>query len=570
MHTFSPRAGTRADLSPAAAVRRHAVSRGDSVALAYRAAAAGFPGSPTAEVSYRELDDRGGRLARALLDAGVGPGDRVAYLGLNSPALIVTLLACSMVGAVFVPVNHRLAADEVADVLADCDPRVLVAEAGQGALAEAVGPDLAVKAVLAVGEDGQAPGARPPLNTESVPVGEDTLAALLYTSGSTGRPKGVMLTHGNLWWNCVNVWSLLDTRPDDVVLVAAPMFHIGGLNALTLPTLLRGGTLVVHRAFDPRACLDAFVTHGVTGFFGVPAMFSALADLPEFPAADLSRLRCAVVAGAPVPPRLIRRYAGHGVLLQQAWGLTETAPFATYLPPAQTEARTGSVGVAMPYTQVRVADPADPARPAAPLVRGEILVRGPNVTPGYWNNAETTARSFTEDGWFRTGDIGHLDEDGYLWIVDRLKEMIISGGENIYPAEVERHLFELPGIRDAAVIGVPDSTWGETVAAVVVPEAGRPALDAVREALSARLARYKLPRVLVTVPALPRNGSGKTDKPALRRWAHDGTWPAGARAETLCRPAPAGETRAAAAAAGSAHAGIPLDDERNPHVLAAG
>ncbi|MCX5192894.1 long-chain fatty acid--CoA ligase [Streptomyces sp. NBC_00249] len=551
MHTVMSGAGTRAELSPAAAVRRHAVRRGEAVALVYRSpAVGGAAGSTVTEVSYRELDDRSGRLARALVDTGVEAGDRVAYLGLNSPALISTLLACSAVGAVFVPVNHRLSADEVADVLADCDPRVVVAEAGQEVLADAVVPGLAVKAVLGVGEDGRAPGARPPLGAEPVPVGEDTLAALLYTSGSTGRPKGVVLTHGNLWWNCVNVWSSLDTRPDDVVLVAAPMFHIGGLNALTLPTLLRGGTVVVHRAFDPRACLDALVTHGVTGFFGVPAMFAALADLPEFPAADLSRLRCAVVAGAPVPPRLIRRYAGHGVLLQQAWGLTETAPFATYLPPEETGARTGSAGVAMPYTQVRVADPADPAASAAPRVPGEILVRGPNVTPGYWNNAEATALSFTEDGWFRTGDIGHLDEDGYLWVVDRLKEMIISGGENIYPAEVERHLTELPGIRDAAVIGVPDPTWGETVAAVVVPEDGGPALDAVRDALAARLARYKLPRVLVTVPALPRNGSGKTDKPELRRWARAGTWPAGTRTETT--------------AAGSSR-----EDERNTHALAA-
>ncbi|MFB7657236.1 MULTISPECIES: long-chain fatty acid--CoA ligase [unclassified Streptomyces] len=554
MHTVTSGAGTGAELSPAAAVRRHAVRRGDAVALVYRAAASGTPGTPLTEVSYRELDDRSGRLARALLDTGVDAGDRVAYLGLNSPALIATLLACSAVGAVFVPVNHRLTAEESADVLADCDPRVLVAEAGQEALAAAVLPGLEVEAVLGVGEDGQVPGALPPVDSEPVPAGEDTLAALLYTSGSTGRPKGVMLTHGNLWWNCVNVWTLLDTRPDDVVLVAAPMFHIGGLNALTLPTLLRGGTVVVHRTFDPHACLDALVTQGVTGFFGVPAMFSALADLPEFPSAELPRLRCAVVAGAPVPPRLIRRYAEHGVLLQQAWGLTETAPFATYLPPEQTEARTGSAGVAMPYTQVRVADPAAPARPAAPLVPGEILVRGPNVTPGYWNNAETTAASFTEDRWFRTGDIGHLDEDGYLWVVDRLKEMIISGGENIYPAEVERHLTELPGIRDAAVIGVPDPTWGETVAAVVVPEDDAPALDTVREALAAQIARYKLPRVLVTVPALPRNGSGKTDKPELRRWSRDGAWPAGTRTQTLRGPGP----------------DIPLEEEGNYRALAAG
>jgi fatty-acyl-CoA synthase len=341
----------------------------------------------------------------------------------------------------------------------------------------------------------------------------------MFTSGTTGTPKGVVLTHGNAWWNAVNVELRLDTRRGDVTYAAAPLFHIGALNSFVLRTLIRGGTVVVRRAFDPRTCLEDLVAHRVNSMFAVPQMFAALARVPGVFEADLSRLRAIVVAGAPVPPSLIELYAEHGILLQQAWGLTETAPFATHLPAERTLDKTGSAGIPMPYTDVRVVG-AGTNEPLRPGEAGEICVRGPNVTPGYWNNPQATAAAFDDEGWFHSGDIGYVDKDGYLFIVDRLKDMIISGGENVYPAEVERALASMPGVVDVAVVGVVDEEWGEAVAAVVsaAPDAAI-TLDGVREYAARHLARYKLPRRLTLVPAMPRNASGKLDKAVIRRLA---------------------------------------------------
>jgi fatty-acyl-CoA synthase len=316
----------------------------------------------------------------------------------------------------------------------------------------------------------------------------------------------------------VNVDSMVDTRSDDVNLAVAPLFHIGGLNALTLRTLLRGGTVVVRRAFDPAQCLDDLVHHRVTGLFAVPAMYAALAREPGFAEADLSALRSPIVAGAPVPPRLIHDWAERDVLLQQAWGLTETAPFATYLPAALTREKTGSAGAPMPYTEIRVVDPVTGEGIDEADTRGEICVRGPNVTPGYWNNPEATAAAFDDAGWFHSGDIAHRDKDGFYYIVDRLKDMIISGGENIYPAEVERVLTACPGVLEAAALGVPDPTWGETVLAVLTCAPGaEPTLEEVRAFAGRHLADYKLPTRLLLLDRLPRNASGKLAKAELRR-----------------------------------------------------
>ncbi|HSX98637.1 MAG TPA: AMP-binding protein, partial [Streptomyces sp.] len=332
---------------------------------------------------------------------------------------------------------------------------------------------------------------------------------------------GVVLTHGNIFWNAVNVDLRLDTRRGDVTYAAAPLFHIGTLNSFVLRVLVRGGTVVVRRGFDPRTCRDDLVTHRVNSMFAVPQMFAALARQPGLFDQDLSRLRSVVVAGAPVPPALIERYADHGVLLQQAWGLTETAPFATHLPVERTRDKLGSAGVPMPFTEVRVVDivtnaPLEPGKP------GEIVVRGPNVTPGYWNDPEANRAAFDDEGWFHSGDIGHLDEDGCLYIVDRLKDMIISGGENIYPAEVERALAPMPGVVDVAVVGVPDEEWGETVQAVMSVDGTTDiTLEAVHAYAAETLAGYKLPQHLTIVPTVPRNASGKLDRTGVRRLLHE-------------------------------------------------
>ncbi|MFE3505520.1 AMP-binding protein [Kitasatospora sp. NPDC059160] len=513
------------NLNPALRVRHVARYAPDATALVYEGT----------RIPYRRFWAGIERTAALLAAGGLRRGDRIAYLGLNSPTLLEAYFAAAHLGAVFVPVNSRLAAAELRHLLRDAGAHTLVVEEGHRPLVEEVLDGVAARRLLLVDTDpavpvpSQVPYRWELLSTAAKEAGEPRepvhrtegdLAVLMYTSGSTALPKGVMLTHGNLWWNTVNVDALLDTRRGDTTLAVAPMFHIGGLNAFTLGTLLGGGTVVVRRRFDPARCLDDLRVHRPASLFAVPAMYAALLRTPGFGQADLSCLRAAVVAGAPVPPPLIHEYARHGVLLQQAWGLTETAPFATHLPAAATLAKAGSAGIPMPYTEIRLIDPHDGGVITEPDTRGEVCVRGPNVTPGYWNDPEATRAALGADGWFRTGDVGELDHDGHLTIVDRAKDVIISGGENVYSAEVERALDGFPGIAEVAVVGAPCPRWGERVVAVVVldQDSREPVLQAVREYAGRRLARYKLPSELSVIAAVPRNGSGKVDRPALRRW----------------------------------------------------
>ncbi|MBL7487655.1 long-chain fatty acid--CoA ligase [Frankia sp. AgB1.9] len=520
--------GANVDVSPAAAVHRNARVQPDSVAIRYAGG----------DLTFAGLDDRCARLATVLADGGVGTGDRVAYLGLNSPSFLVTMLAAHRLGAIFVPINFRLAEPELHGVLRSSGAATIVCEEGHRTVLEAVRDGTALKRFLLVDDDpevpatpGQSEGWEPwsVLLARALPTAQlaarrfDDPAVIMFTSGTTGLPKGVVLTHGNIWWNAINVDTQLDTRRGDVTHAAAPIFHVGALNSFVIRTLVRGGTVVLRRAFDPGGFLRDLVTFRVNSFFAVPTMLAALARLPGVFDADLSALRAIVVAGAPVPPSLVEQYADHGIWLQQAWGLTETAPFATHLPVERTLDKLGSAGIAMPHTEVRVVEPATNT-PIAPGTAGEIVVRGPNVTPGYWENPEATAAAFDDEGWFHSGDIGYLDDDGYLFIVDRLKDMIISGGENVYPAEVERALADMPGLADVAIVGAVDAQWGETVVAVVAVSANAAvSLDAVREHAAARLARYKLPRQLMVVETVPRNATGKLDKVAVRRILAEGT-----------------------------------------------
>ncbi|WP_329407897.1 long-chain fatty acid--CoA ligase [Nocardia vinacea] len=517
-HPVSP--GATVDVNPASAIAVTAHHHPGKLAIRYAGG----------DLTFAQLDVRAARLAAALADRGVGAGDRIAYLGLNSPAFLITMLAAFRLGAIFVPVNFRLAEPELGAVLRGSGAIAAVCEPSHRELLDAVRHETAVRLLLLVDDDTEVPAEGSPLGWEpwspllttmrkptTVPLRRvfDQPAILMFTSGTTGFPKGVILTYGNLWWNGINVDSRLDTRRGDVTHAAAPLFHIGGLNALALRTLVRGGTLVIRRGFEPVVFLRDLIDFEVNSFFAVPAMLAALARVPELARTALPHLRTIVVAGAPVPTSLIEHYAAQGMTLQQAWGLTETAPFATHLPAEFTEAKIGSAGIPMPHTEVRVVDPTNTPVPAGSA--GEVVVRGPNVTPGYWNNPAATGAAFDWEGWFHSGDIGYLDEDGFLYIVDRLKDMIVSGGENIYPAEVERALADLPGILDVAVIGTPDDQWGETVTAVISCAAGTElTLEDVRQHTASKLARYKLPRRLHVVETVPRNASGKLDKVRIR------------------------------------------------------
>lgn len=514
--------GSAVDINPMSAVARNAQYDADAIAVHYAGGG----------ITYHEFDSRVAHLAGAMLAGGVRPGDRVAYVGMNSYAFLVTMLTCFKLGAIFVPANFRLAPAELLRVLNSSEATVVVCEAGHIDRVDAIRAEATLSRFLLVDDDAEVPVAVTPgphweswadAAAAAEPVIDvvqatfDNPAILMFTSGTTGLPKGVILTYGNIWWNAVNVEMRLDTRRKDVTYAAAPLFHIGALNSFVIRTLVRGGTVVVKRSADPSQLVADIATYKVNSMFAVPAMLAPLSRIPDAFDHDLSSLRAVVVAGAPVPESLIRKFADHDVWLQQAWGLTETAPFATHLPIEMTMEKLGSAGCAMPYTEVRVVDLAvnEPVKEGVP---GEVVVRGPNVTPGYWRNQDATDAAFDSEGWFHSGDIGYMDSDGYLFIVDRLKDMVITGGENVYPAEVERVLAAMPGVSDVAIIGVPDEKWGETVVAVVAVEDGIDIeLDDVRGYAEAHLARYKLPRALRLVERVPRNPSGKIEKIKIRQ-----------------------------------------------------
>ena len=467
--------------------------------------------------SYGELLDWTDRLAAELAAGGVGRGDRVGYLGLNDPMFLITLFAAARIGAVFVPLNYRLTAAELGYILADAGVHTLLADARHAAVAGPVLTGPGVRRALALSA---VPGWEPLADllanrgrlAAPVHPRSDEVAVIMYTSGTTGRPKGAMLTHGNLFWNNVNALLSFDVSQDDVSLVAAPLFHIGGLNVTTLVTLQKGGQIVLMPAFDPGQALKLIAEYRVTTMFGVPAMFLFMSQVPEFAAADLSSVRFLICGGAPVPETLISRYGQRGIAFVQGYGLTETAPLALVLRADEVSVKVGAAGHAvLPLSDVRLVDAEN--NPVAPGERGEICVRGPQVMAGYWHNREATDAVIDAGGWFHTGDIGQADQDGYVYVVDRLKDMVITGGENVYPAEVEAVLYHHPAIAEVAVLGTPHEQWGEAVTAVV---ALNPGAALTLEELSAfardKLAGYKIPLRLEFVDALPRNPAGKVLK----------------------------------------------------------
>ena len=460
--------------------------------------------------TYRELGERVDRFAGALRAGGVGHGDRVGYLGLNHASFLVSLFATARLGAIFVPLNFRLAAPEVEFAVNDAGIHTLMVASTHEALVDGIRSALCCRRYLPVDPlpDG------PPV-TDSV-AGADDVALIMYTSGTTGRPKGAMLTHGNIWWNNVNALLTMNFAEDDVSLNSAPLFHIGGLNVTTLVSLMKGAHVILHEQFAPDPFFDDVVRYKVTSHFAVPAMLLFLSQHPRFESADLSSVRSIIVGGAPVPEPLLRRYLARGVTLHQGYGMTETAPMVTFLTPEWSLEKLGSAGRTPLLTKVRLVR-ADGTIVTEPRVRGEICVKGPNVMAGYWQQPEETAKTIDAEGWLHTGDIGEIDEGGFLYVCDRVKDMVITGGENVYPAEVESVLYQHPAIAEVAVIGLPDEQWGEAVVAVVAlkPESSL-TLEELRDFAAPSLAHYKLPSRLCFVDVVPRNTTGKVLKAELR------------------------------------------------------
>jgi Acyl-CoA synthetases (AMP-forming)/AMP-acid ligases II len=474
-------------------------------------------------LSYAELSDRSRRLANALIGSGVAKGDRVAYLGANDIALFETLFAAGLVGAIFVPLNTRLSGPEVHYMLEDSGARVLVFGSDAAKLVEAAAPlPMGVRTTIALGEAREhshdyeqflATGG------DGVPVAQVDLsepALILYTSGTTGRPKGAVLTHGNLTFNTMNQLAHFDVVGSDKALCISPLFHVVGLGQVTLPTLFKGGSVEVVPRFDAGAILAMIGHRGVTSFSAVPTMLQMMCEHESFDSSDLSSLKYVVYGGSAVQERVAREWLSRGVHLYQGYGMTEASPGVYMAVEEGAELKPVSVGVPHFFTDVAGLEDGRPV-PMDDGVARELLVRGPNIFAGYWGHERESAEARVSGEWFRTGDVLRVDEEGWASVVERVKDMIISGGENIYPAEVEAVMFQLDEIELAAVVAAPDERWGEVGAAFVVRRSGAQLSEAdLRAHLLSNLARYKVPKYLTFVEELPRTATGKVRRGELR------------------------------------------------------
>jgi len=470
--------------------------------------------------TYAQLDARVARLAGHLRDElHVKRGDRVAVLALNTSDTMEVQFACFRLGAIFVPLNTRLTVPELRYIAGDAAPGVMIHDDDLAETALAVAKLCNVASAMRFGPGGSyetaIASARPLDRVEEVTL--DDVSTIMYTSGTTGQPKGAIITHGMTFWNCVNLGGPAYITPSSVLLTVLPLFHTGGLNCYTNPVMHAGGTALIMRTFDPAEALRLISdpAQGINVFFGVPSIYQFMAQHPAFATADFSRLIIGGVGGAPMPVPLLKTWEARGVALQQGYGMTETSPAVMALDREDAARKAGSSGKPVLHTEVRIVRPDGTDADVGEL--GELWVKGPNITPGYWNRPDANAASFT-DGWLHTGDATRMDEEGFYYIVDRWKDMYISGGENVYPAEVESVLHQLEAVAEAAIIGIPNEQWGEVGMAVIAVKPDHSLTPAeIHAHCQANLARFKCPRLIEFVDALPRNATGKIHKPTLRQ-----------------------------------------------------
>lgn len=472
---------------------------------------------------YGELSARAWRLTHGLAAQGVMPGDRVCLLARNGISTFEMVVACLRLGAAFTPLNWRLAVKELDDIVARCRPRVLIYDTPSRETAGQVLENHRGLRGVALGESarGADPGYEALLSDAAdtpalVDRDPETVAMLLYTSGTTGKPKGVMLPHRQVFYNAINTVYACDLSPADKVLAFLPLFHTGGLNCLATPTLYRGGTVALMGAFDAPLSLKTIEEWGITATVAVPTMYQMLLDagLDGYDTRSLTTVLC---GGAPLPEPLLDAWLDRGYMFRQGFGMTEVGPNCFSLPPWMVPHKRGSVGMPVLHGTARVVG--DDGQPLGVGEVGELLLGGPHVCAGYFEDAANTAKVL-RDGWFHTGDYARVDEDGYFYVAGRKKDMFISGGENVYPAEIESVILAMPGVAEVAVVAVPHEKWGEVGLAALVAEPGaRLDGDAVKRWCVDHLAKFKVPKRYVQLDELPKNASGKVLKAAVRERA---------------------------------------------------
>ncbi|MDZ4729770.1 MAG: AMP-binding protein [Xanthomonadales bacterium] len=468
-------------------------------------------------LNYGELNERTGRTAALLKSMGLQPGSRLVLLCRNRIEFFELLFACARLQAILVPLNWRMPASELKLLIEDCGAQMLLHGAEDTTAAKALaGEALVVVDIDATGGTGFAArrDAQQSLTGHSAWNTDDTWY-LLYTSGTTGKPKAVIQTFGMAFANYVNISQGMGLRVDDTTLCFLPLFHSAGINLTALPALIMGARVLFTPGFELQQTIELLEQGRLNTFFGVPAIYQAFSLHPRFDQLDLSRVRNWACGGAAISDELLQRFAARGAQIQNGMGMTETGPTAFLMDAANASRKIGSVGKPQLLCRVRLVDP--DGQDAAPGATGEVWFSGAGITPGYYQQAAATAEALPDGVWLRSGDLGRQDEDGYYYIVGRLKDMYISGGENVYAAELENHLASHPAILEAAVIGVADSKWGETGCAFVLPRPGNeaPELDELRQFLGQKLAAYKLPRHLVPVEEFPRTAAGKIQKHLL-------------------------------------------------------
>ncbi|PTW63546.1 fatty-acyl-CoA synthase [Breoghania corrubedonensis] len=473
-----------------------------------------------ATLTFRQVNDRANALARALEAQTGETGARVAVLCHNRPDFFVLLFAAQKAGLVLVPLNWRQPPAELAPIIAESGARVLISDRQTAETAKALAQRCDLQRLSF--EPGEGCDCLDDLAAahSSAPLGDGRIPAdrpwyLLFTSGTTGLPKAVIQTASMAWANAVNYVQATDLVSSDRAVNYLPLFHTAGINLFTLPLFLFGGTSTVLRKFDEDAVLDLIDRGDVSAFFAVPAIYQALALNGRFASTDFSHVRSLGCGGAPISANLLETYLRRGVTVCNGMGMTETGPTVFLMDPANAARKIGSVGKAQILSEIRLMDAEE--RVVEGAGEGELQIRGANVTPGYFGNEIATHAAFTNDGWLKTGDVGRRDEDGYWYIVDRLKDMYISGGENVYPAEVERVLVSHEAIQEAVVTGVPDMRWGEVGAAFLILRQGAELdLASLDRWCRDRLAAYKVPKSFRILEEMPRTAAGKVQKHVLR------------------------------------------------------